>query len=94
MTKNTQAAEALSAALGYRRVIWPTSEQMLKEMAQAADEQRRVLVAASTNTTQKTREVALKRAAGALVGQQRATIWRWMGWLIIGLGANLTTSTM
>jgi hypothetical protein len=69
VTQNTQAAEALSAALGYRRVIWPTSEQMLKAMAQAADEQRRVLVAASTATTQKTREGALKRAPGVLAGQ-------------------------
>lgn len=39
----TPAAEALSAALGFRRVVRPTSEQMLKAMAQAADEQRRVL---------------------------------------------------
>ena len=31
------------AALGFRRVVRPTSEQMLKAMAQAADEQRRVL---------------------------------------------------
>lgn len=69
MTQNTQAAEALSAALGYRRVIWPTSEQMLKAMAQAADEQRMVLVAASTNATQKPREGALKRAEWVLAGQ-------------------------
>lgn len=42
MTQNTQAA------LGMRRVVRPTTEQMLKAMAEAADEQRRVLVGADT----------------------------------------------
>lgn len=65
----THAAAALSAALGYRRVIRPTSEQMLKAMAQAADEQRMVLVGAGTAATQKTRVGGLKRAAGVFVGQ-------------------------
>lgn len=45
-TPTTPVAEALSAALGFRRVVRPTSEQMLKAMAQAADEQRRVLAEA------------------------------------------------
>lgn len=64
MTQNTQAA-----ALGMRRVVRPTTEQMLKAMADAADEQRRVLVGASTADTQKPREGALKRAAGVSAGK-------------------------
>ncbi len=37
------AADALMAVFGFRRVKKPTSEQMLKAMADAADEQRRVM---------------------------------------------------
>ena len=37
------AADALIAVFGFRRVQKPTSEQMLKAMADAADEQRRVM---------------------------------------------------
>ena len=37
------AADALMAVFGFRRVQKPTSEQMLKAMADAADEQRRVI---------------------------------------------------
>lgn len=37
------AADALMAVFGFRRVKKPTSEQMLKAMAKAADEQRRVM---------------------------------------------------
>ena len=37
------AADALMAVFGFRRVQKPTSEEMLKAMADAADEQRRVI---------------------------------------------------
>lgn len=37
------AADALIAVFGFRRVKKPTSEQMLTAMADAADEQRRVM---------------------------------------------------
>lgn len=37
------AADALMAVFGFRRVKKPTSEQMLKAMADAADEQRMVM---------------------------------------------------
>lgn len=37
------AADALMAVFGFRRVKKPTDEQMLKAMADAADEQRRVM---------------------------------------------------
>ena len=39
------------------------------QAVEAADEQRRVLVAASTDATQKPRVVALKRAAVVLAGR-------------------------
>lgn len=45
MTKPATTNQA-AKAIGYRRVVRPTSEQMLKAMAQAADEQRRVLAEA------------------------------------------------
>lgn len=37
------AADALMAVFGFRRVKKPTSEQMLKAMADAADEQRQAI---------------------------------------------------
>lgn len=37
------AADALMAVFGFRRVQRPTSEQMLKAMADAADEQRQAI---------------------------------------------------
>ena len=37
------AADALMAVFGFRRVKKPTSEQMLKAMAKAADEQRQAI---------------------------------------------------
>lgn len=37
------AADALMAVFGFRRVKKPTSEQMLKAMADAADEQRKAI---------------------------------------------------
>lgn len=41
--QGVDAADALMAVFGFRRVKKPTSEQMLKAMADAADEQRRVM---------------------------------------------------
>lgn len=37
------SADALMAVFGFRRVQKPTSEQMLKAMADAADEQRQAI---------------------------------------------------
>ena len=42
-TQGIDAADALMAVFGFRRVQKPTSEQILKAMADAADEQRRVM---------------------------------------------------
>lgn len=41
--QGVDAADALMAVFGFRRVKKPTSEKMLKAMAKAADEQRKAI---------------------------------------------------
>lgn len=41
--QGVDAADALMGVFGFRRVKKPTSEQMLKAMADAADEQRQAI---------------------------------------------------